>query len=66
MMEAIRSSEMSVLTKNTRRKIPEDGFLYIRVAHKFAGPEKGRLFRRACASSNVGLPLRSLSGESRV
>jgi hypothetical protein len=27
MMEAIRSSETSVLTKNTRRKIPEDGFL---------------------------------------
>jgi hypothetical protein len=28
-MEAIRSSEMSVLTKNTRREIPEDGFLKI-------------------------------------
>jgi hypothetical protein len=28
MMEAIRSSETSVLTKNTRRKIPEDGFLH--------------------------------------
>jgi hypothetical protein len=27
MMEAIRSSETSVPTKNTRRKIPEDGFL---------------------------------------
>jgi hypothetical protein len=27
MMEAIRSSETSVLTNNTRRKIPEDGFL---------------------------------------
>jgi hypothetical protein len=25
-MEAICSSETSVLTKNTRRKIPEDGF----------------------------------------
>jgi hypothetical protein len=28
MMEAIRSSETSVLTKYTRRKIPEDGFLH--------------------------------------
>jgi hypothetical protein len=28
MMEAIRSSETPVLTKNTRRKIPEDGFLH--------------------------------------
>jgi hypothetical protein len=28
MMEAIRSSETSVLTKNTRRKFPEDGFLH--------------------------------------
>jgi hypothetical protein len=28
MMEAIRSSETSVLTKNTRRKISEDGFLH--------------------------------------
>jgi hypothetical protein len=28
MMEAIRSSDSSVLTKNTRRKISEDGFLY--------------------------------------
>jgi hypothetical protein len=28
MMEAILSSETSVLTKNTRRKIPEDGFLH--------------------------------------
>jgi hypothetical protein len=28
MMETIRSSETSVLTKNTRRKIPEDGFLH--------------------------------------
>jgi hypothetical protein len=28
MMEAIRSSETSALTKNTRRKIPEDGFLH--------------------------------------
>jgi hypothetical protein len=28
MMEAIRSSETSVLTKNTRRKIPEDVFLH--------------------------------------
>jgi hypothetical protein len=28
MMKAIRSSETSVLTKNTRRKIPEDGFLH--------------------------------------
>jgi hypothetical protein len=28
MLEAIRSSETSVLTKNTRRKIPEDGFLH--------------------------------------
>jgi hypothetical protein len=27
-MEAIRSSETSVLTKNTWRKIPEDGFLH--------------------------------------
>jgi hypothetical protein len=27
MMEAIRSSKTSVLTKNTRLKIPEDGFL---------------------------------------
>jgi hypothetical protein len=27
MMEAIRSSETSVITKNTRLKIPEDGFL---------------------------------------
>jgi hypothetical protein len=27
-MEAIRSSEMSVLTKNTRLKFPEDGFLH--------------------------------------
>jgi hypothetical protein len=27
-MEAIRSSETPVLTKNTRRKIPEDGFLH--------------------------------------
>jgi hypothetical protein len=26
-MEAIRSSETSVQTKNARRKIPEDGFL---------------------------------------
>jgi hypothetical protein len=29
MMEAIRSYETSVLTKNTRRKIPEDGFLRV-------------------------------------
>jgi hypothetical protein len=28
MMEAIRSSETSFLTKNTRRRIPEDGFLH--------------------------------------
>jgi hypothetical protein len=28
MIEAIRSSETSVLTKNTRRKIPENGFLH--------------------------------------
>jgi hypothetical protein len=28
MMEAIRSSETSDLTKNTRHKIPEDGFLH--------------------------------------
>jgi PAS domain-containing protein len=31
MMEAIRSSETAVLTKNTRRKIPEDGFLQIKI-----------------------------------
>jgi hypothetical protein len=28
MMEAIRSPEMSVLTRVTRRNIPEDGILY--------------------------------------
>jgi hypothetical protein len=28
MMEVIRSSETSVLTKNTRHKIPEDGFMH--------------------------------------
>jgi hypothetical protein len=28
MIEVIHSSETSVLTKNTQRKIPEDGFLH--------------------------------------
>jgi hypothetical protein len=32
MMEAIRSSETSVLTKNTGRKIPEDCFLQISIS----------------------------------
>ena len=36
--------------------------MYRIVAHKFAGPERGRLFHRAYASSSLGLPLRSLSG----
>jgi hypothetical protein len=33
-MEAIRSSETSVLTINTWRKIPEDGFLHYNIPYK--------------------------------
>jgi hypothetical protein len=46
MMEAIRSSETSFLTKNTRRKIPEDGFLHRlrvfenRVLRRIFGPKR--------------------------
>jgi hypothetical protein len=34
MMEAIRSFETSVLTRATRRNIPEDGILLLEVFHK--------------------------------
>jgi hypothetical protein len=48
MMEAIRSSETSVLTRATRRKIPEDGILrtiltYVRFVFFTAMTEECRL-----------------------
>jgi hypothetical protein len=36
-MEAIRSSETSVLTRYTRRHIPEDGIILLRRLHMHVG-----------------------------
>jgi hypothetical protein len=54
MMEAIRSYETSALTKNTRRKIREDGFLHN--PFLFAKNWNGiyaTLRRRDCQNNNL-------------
>jgi hypothetical protein len=58
MMQAMCSSETSVLTRATRRNIPEDGFLYSGYFIMFAfrndkclGPENDRCTDGACTGA---------------
>jgi hypothetical protein len=46
MMDAIRSSDMSVLTRGTRHHIPEDGILHSHCREYLSATDKGCILQR--------------------